>query len=67
MKKAKRICRNILIFILMIGLSMVPTVIFRTKDEINILFRQPGYWIITAGIALVLTWQIIQVIKKYKK
>lgn len=55
MKKAKKILRNIAIFVLMMGVSILPTLTFRTKDEINAFFRLPEYWIISAFIAAIAT------------
>lgn len=67
MKKVKDICRNIAIFVAMVGVSLLPTAIFRTEDERNVLFQQSEYWAITVFIAAAVTWQVIQAINNSKK
>ncbi|MCI9177183.1 MAG: hypothetical protein HFJ28_01025 [Clostridia bacterium] len=56
----KKACRIIIIFMLAMGASILPTVLLKTKDEMNILFQQPKYWIITLFIAAIVTWQIVK-------
>lgn len=67
MKKVKEICRNIIIFVVAMGVSILPTVMFRTEDEMTLLFRQPEYWVISAFIAAAVTWQVVQSINNSKK
>ncbi len=67
MKKAKEICRNIIIFVVAMSASILPTILFRTEEEVNTLFRQPEYWVITVFIGITVTWQIVQDIKNSKK
>lgn len=66
MKKAKKICFNIITFVVTICVSVFPTLMFRTKEEINFLFRQPEYWIISVAIAMFVTWIAAQVINSKK-
>ena len=67
MKKVKAICRNIIIFVVAISVSILPTILIRTEEEVNTLFRQPEYWVISAFIAATVTWQIVQGINNSKK
>ncbi len=67
MKKVKEICRNIIIFVVAMGVSILPTILLRTEEEVNTVFRQPGYWVISVFIAATATWQIVQWIKNSKK
>ena len=67
MKKVKEICRNIIIFLLAMSASILPTELFRTEEEVSTLFRQPEYWVITVFIAVTVTWQILQGINNSKK
>ena len=67
MKKVKAICRNIIIFVVAIGVSILPTILLRTEEEVNTLFRQPGYWAVSVFIAATVTWQIVQWINNSKK
>lgn len=67
MEKVKAICRDIIIFLLAMGVSILPTLMFRPEDEINTLFRQPEYWVISAFIAAIVTWQVVQAINNSKK
>ena len=67
MKKVKEICRNIIIFVVAMSASILPTILFRTEEEVNTLFRQPEYWVITVFIGITVTWQIVQDIKNSKK
>ncbi len=62
MKKVKEICRNIIVFVVSMGVSILPTLIFKTEDAMNILFRQPGYWVMSAFIATIVTWNFVQFI-----
>ncbi len=67
MKKLKRGCRIVIIFMLLMSVSIVPTLLFRTKDEISSLFRQPAYWVITLSFAVFVTWQVVTAIEKNEK
>ena len=67
MKKFKKICRSIIVFLLIIGISIVPTLIFRTRDEVKILFRKPEYWAISILISVIITWQVVQDMNNSKK
>ncbi len=67
MKRVKEICRNIIIFMVAMGVTILPTLMFRTEEKMNILFRQPEYWVISAFIAAVVTWQVVQAINNSKK
>lgn len=67
MKKVKEICRNIIIFVVAMVVSILPTLLLRTEDEVNTLFQQPEYWVISAFIAATVTWQVVQGINNSKK
>lgn len=67
MKKVKEMCRNIIIFLVAMGVSILPTILLRPKEEANTLFRQPEYWVISVFIAAIVTWQIVQGINNSKK
>lgn len=71
MKRVKETCRNIIIFIVAMGLCILPTLIFAlilgTKEQIITGFRQPEYWVFTAFIAVIATWQYVKDINNSKK
>ncbi len=66
MKKVKEMCQNIIIFAVTMGISILPTLLFRTEEEMNILFQQPEYWVISVFIATIATKQVIQGINNSK-
>lgn len=67
MNKVKEVCRNIIIFFALFGANILPTLMYQTKDDMNALFRQPEYWVISVFIALLITWGVIQIINNSKK
>jgi hypothetical protein len=67
MKKLKAICSNIIIFVVAMGVCILPSLMFRTEDEMNTLFRQPEYWALSTFIAAIVTWQVVQAINNSKK
>ena len=46
---------------------MISTAMFGTGEEMIIQLQKPGYWVIGACIAAIVTWEIAQAIDNSKK
>ncbi len=55
MEKLKKVGRIICIFIVMLLISIFPTLL-RNKNEIFLLFQQPKYWLTSIAIAAIVTF-----------
>ena len=58
MKNAKGICRNIIIFVVTMAGIMSPTLLFGAEEEMNAVFGQPEYWMISLLISLLITMDV---------
>jgi len=59
MKRMKKILCTISVFIGCMGISILPTILFRAKN-LYFFFRQPDYWIITVFLATAATYGLVQ-------